>query len=78
MLETNRWVPGYWLSLDPLFENLKGEERLKKYMEAFNKRIELHTKNYEELKDLPLSQLIPNYPSLWSWCCRKALTGIKL
>jgi len=61
MLENNRWVPGDWLLLDPWFDNLKGEKRLNKHVEANNRGLEALRKNYEELKNLPFTEVIKRF-----------------
>jgi len=58
ILESNSWGPPHYLLVDPLFDNLKGEDRLKDYIEAYDRRIESQKRNYEELKDLPFSKVI--------------------
>jgi len=58
MTEKNFWMPPFFFLRDPLFDNLKGEDRFKEYLEATYRRIDGQKRNYEELKDLPFSQVI--------------------
>jgi len=58
MTENNFWMSPFFFLEDPLFDNLKGEDRFKEYLEATYRRIESQKRNYEELKDLPFSEVI--------------------